>query len=426
MATSSNNIQTSIIIPVLNQWPLTKNCCAALAKTLPKNVQVIIVDNGSTDETASFAPAYLQSLFGKNGTYIRNPTNRNFGPATNQGAKIAQGEYLLFLNNDTIPQDNWYQPLIQDFAYFPNLGATGPILVYPKTKPFGHTIQHLGVAFSPSFGLRNVYEGIPATSTLTNVRRFFQIITAACLLIPKQTFFKVGLFDEYYKKGLEDVDLCAKLTKLGLRQTVNPKSMVIHLTSQSAGRHQHEDVNSRYFNTHTQHLLTADLHEIWAKDGFLTKLNAWLQFVPTMPIDLDKLILKTKTPTPDQLIQLIITYPIWENGWEMLAKLGLGLTQLGQLFPSANASLYMFKKAYNEKNFEQMHFAKTLLQSYAEPWDEYLMGAHEYHDFYTKTGQTKLASIYHDWIINSDNYFKEFYTPFMNEYLQIQSYKENK
>ena len=421
MNQSLEPIETSIIIPVYNKWHLTKNCCQALAKTLPRaNVQVIVIDNGSTDETKHDAPLLLQSLFGQNGLYLRNEQNRNFGPASNQGAKVASGQYLLFLNNDTIPLDGWYEPLIQDFSEFANIGATGPKLVYPATELLGHTIQHIGVSFSPSLAVRHIYEGIPAASPLASQRRFFQIITAACLLIPKKTFFEAGLFDEFYKNGLEDISLCAKLVSLGLRQTVNPKSTVIHLASQTPGRHTHEEENNRYFTEHYQHLLKADLLDIWAKDGFLTSLNSWLQFIPKMPIDLDRVVKNRQELPLDKLIELLIAHPIWENGWQTLAAQGYGIEQLGQLFPSAYAALTMYNSAKQKNDLETMQFALTLLKSYAEPWEDYLTGAREYQTFYTQMGATKLAAIYTEWLKNSEMHFETAYQPFMAEYAKLQ------
>ena len=228
----SQKITLSIIIPVYNQWELTRACLKALASTTKDVfIEVIVIDNASTDVTPQACPLLGKQLFGDAFRYIRCQSNINFGPASNIGAKMAVGEFLIFLNNDTVPLPGWYQPLIDDFSRFPNIAASGPLLLYPKSEPFGHTVQHLGVFVSPFLKVGHLYEGIPAESPLAHKRRFFQIITGACMVIPRKLFIAVGLFDEEFINGFEDVELCLRLRQQGYRMTVNPKAKVIHHTS---------------------------------------------------------------------------------------------------------------------------------------------------------------------------------------------------
>ncbi|MBO4336232.1 MAG: glycosyltransferase family 2 protein, partial [Desulfovibrio sp.] len=241
-------VTTSIIIPVYNQWQLTKNCLEALSKTLgEESYEILIVDNGSSDETKNACETFGKKLFESRFCYQRLEKNINFGPASNFGAKKARGEFLLFLNNDTIPQAGWLRPLLNDFTDIPRLGASGPLLLYPESEPFGNTVQHLGVTVTPYKLVSHLYEGIPSTCSLAKKRRFFQIITAACMLIPKNYFMNAGMFDEHYINGIEDVDLCAHLFADNLRMTVNTASSVIHYTSQTPGRSQYESENFKYF-----------------------------------------------------------------------------------------------------------------------------------------------------------------------------------
>jgi len=110
----------SIIIPVFNQLPFTEACLSAVFRTLPANVgvEVIVVDNGSTDGTAEF----LQRAAAENGLLrIRSVgCNAGFSKACNLGAEAARGDYLLFLNNDTIPladtrgfEERWPRHLLE-------------------------------------------------------------------------------------------------------------------------------------------------------------------------------------------------------------------------------------------------------------------------------------------------------------------------
>ncbi|MCP9473460.1 MAG: glycosyltransferase, partial [Nitrospira sp.] len=123
----SDRFSCSIIIPVYNNLELTKQCLTALASaTTGVDYEVILVDNGSTDGTTAF----LQTLQGEV-QVIRNEENRGFAKACNQGAKAARGKYLVFLNNDTIPQPNWLGPLVQEVEEHPEVGVVGSKLLYP-------------------------------------------------------------------------------------------------------------------------------------------------------------------------------------------------------------------------------------------------------------------------------------------------------
>jgi GT2 family glycosyltransferase len=130
--------QVSILIPVFNQLALTRNCLKAIQDNSPHDsIEVIVIDNGSTDGTSEFlarwrGPFPLQ--------VICNHENRGFARANNQGAQIARGDYLVLLNNDTVPQPNWLPPLLEIFRDHDDVGAVGSKLLFPDG-----TIQHAGV-----------------------------------------------------------------------------------------------------------------------------------------------------------------------------------------------------------------------------------------------------------------------------------------
>ena len=150
-------IEASIVIPVYNKWDLTRNCLKSIASNTDKSkIEIIVVDNASTDVTQNGCSFLGKQLFGDAFHYIRNEINRNFAGASNQGAEFAQGEFVIFLNNDTEVQPGWYQPLINDFSAHPDIAATGPLLVYPDETLLGRTVQHLGIFISPSYS-----RGIP-------------------------------------------------------------------------------------------------------------------------------------------------------------------------------------------------------------------------------------------------------------------------
>lgn len=124
-------MKLSIIIPVYNNWNFTKMCLKDLAK-LPDDHEVIIIDNGSIDDTNKFLNGNDYENLPSNLIYVRNDSNLGFAKASNQAFEKARGEYVLFLNNDikvTKNYDNWTSGLISEAERTKGLvGPTGGLL----------------------------------------------------------------------------------------------------------------------------------------------------------------------------------------------------------------------------------------------------------------------------------------------------------
>jgi GT2 family glycosyltransferase/radical SAM superfamily enzyme YgiQ (UPF0313 family)/tetratricopeptide (TPR) repeat protein len=252
--------KASIIIPVFNKLELTSQCLTTLASltTMPE-YEVIVVDNASTDGTAEFLAA-----LGGDVQVIRNQENYGFAVACNQGAKAARGEFLLFLNNDTIPTEGWLNALVDEVERHPDVAVVGSKLLYEDG-----TIQHAGVAFSRIMsGPYHIYQKFPADSPMVNRRREFQCVTAACMLVRRDVFEQVGRFDEGFKNGFEDVDLCLKICEQGWHIIYRPDSVVYHLESQTPGRKAHETDNARRLRERWAHKWwISDEDTLYQSDG---------------------------------------------------------------------------------------------------------------------------------------------------------------
>jgi GT2 family glycosyltransferase/tRNA A-37 threonylcarbamoyl transferase component Bud32 len=251
----------SIIIPVFNKADLTSQCLVNLAKvTQDVEYEVIIVDNGSTDETRSL----LASLDGDVRT-VTNQENLGFAKACNQGAQKARGRYLVFLNNDTIPLEGWLKAMVDEVEANPDVAVVGSKLLFADG-----TVQHAGVVFSRIwFTPYHIYRGFPADAIGVNRRREFQCVTAACMLIRKDVFEDVGAFDEGYRNGFEDVDLCLRISEQGHRIIYQPKSVLYHLESQTPGRKTHDQENGRRLLARWQkHWWIPDEDLFYVQDGY--------------------------------------------------------------------------------------------------------------------------------------------------------------
>ncbi len=263
--TSSTDDPTtvSIVIPLYNAVEYTKRCLASLEATLqPGCYELVIVDNNSTDGTAELLSALPSTV-----KILRNSENVGFAKACNQGARMASGKYLLFLNNDTEAQEGWLEALLETADQDPSIGAVGSRLLFPDG-----TLQHAGVLVIEDHQLpdllvaRHVFYGQPADMPQANQPREYQVLTAACLLVRKKAFDAVGGFDEEYWNGYEDVDLCFKLRNKNWRLAYQPASLLIHHESKSGGeRFKKVDHNIQRLHEKWLGKVTPDM--IIAKDG---------------------------------------------------------------------------------------------------------------------------------------------------------------
>ena len=239
-----DNHSVSIIIPVYNGIDFTRQCLENIFLNTFQPVEIIVLNNASTDHTCTLLKLLENKL-----RVISNEKNVGFARACNQGGQIAQGDYLVFLNNDTIVTANWLTPLLNCFSTVKQVGMVTPQLRYP----YSNIIQYAGVAFHPNGLPAIVHYRESATDPRVNLRREMPAVGGACMVIPRPLFEFSGLFDEHYLNGLEDIDLSLRLRKAGYRTLLCPESVVFHYESKSEGRSAHNEGNIRYYLQKWQH-----------------------------------------------------------------------------------------------------------------------------------------------------------------------------
>jgi len=229
----SSRPRVTIVMPVYGRADLTEGCLVSLSRTYDKDpsYELIVVDNGSPDATARLLE--LRAGFPPYPRTLRNVKNLGFARACNQGAAVAAGEFLLFLNNDTEVREEWLAPLLRTLESDPAVASAGSKLLYPQG-----TIQHAGVLLAEieeGDPLRavHVYSGEPSGLAAANMPRSYQALSAACLLVRRSAFESVGGFDEGYWNGYEDIDLCLRFGEKGWLNIYQPESTVIHYESES-------------------------------------------------------------------------------------------------------------------------------------------------------------------------------------------------
>ncbi len=255
----------SIVIPVFNKVEYTRKCIEALAATVDAGdpVEFVVVDNGSTDGT----PAFLATLSG-DVVLVRNTGNLGFAAACNQGARVARGESILFLNNDTVPQPGWLRALVTA-AEEENAAICGARLLYPDGR-----VQHAGIAFDRRGVGYHIFNGLPKDDPAVSKRRPFQAVTAACMLVRRSLFEELGGFDEGYRNGFEDVDFCLRARQTGHRVLYAPESVVVHHEESTEGRKTHDRENLERFLARWKGKVEPDDERIYGEEGFEIIANA--------------------------------------------------------------------------------------------------------------------------------------------------------
>ena len=236
--------KVSIIIPVFNQFQFTHACLSALEQYHDGiSIEVIVVDDCSTDAT----PELISKIPGL--VYLRNDSNSGFTVSCNHGAKAASGEYLLFLNNDTMVTRGWLKALLETFANHPATGLVGSKLVYPD----GRLQEAGGIIWRDGSGWnRGKFQD--ANDPEYNYLRQVDYCSAASLMIPRNLFLELGGFDLRYAPAYyEDTDLAFRVREHGRKVLYQPLSLVVHYegttagTDISAGVKRHQEINRATF-----------------------------------------------------------------------------------------------------------------------------------------------------------------------------------
>ncbi len=223
---ASESPRVSIVIPVYNQAMHTLGCLRALAEHPPSVAcEIIVVDDGSRDETRD----WMASVAGLR--YHRRTTNGGFIAACNDGAALARGDYLVFLNNDTFPQPGWLEALLDTFGAWPEAGLVGAQLVYPD----GRLQEAGGVVFDDGSAWNYGRFDSPDDPRYASVRDA-DYCSGAAIMLPTSLFREVGGFDTRYAPAYyEDTDLAFAVRAHGRRVIYQPASRVVHLEGITAG-----------------------------------------------------------------------------------------------------------------------------------------------------------------------------------------------
>ena len=246
--------RVSIIIPVYNKLEYTAQCLESLGKHLASEtaVEIIVVNDCSTDDTES----RLDDIEGL--TLINNESNLGFIHSCNKGASTAQGEYLYFLNNDTVIHPKSIESLIEILEQDEQVGAVGSKLVYPQG-----TLQEAGGIIWQDASGWNYGRNDNPYDPKYNYLREVDYCSGASLMVKKSIFEALNGFERDFAPAYyEDTDLCFAIRhQLGLKVMYQPQSVITHYegissgTSTSSGIKRYQVVNAAKFKQKWQKYL---------------------------------------------------------------------------------------------------------------------------------------------------------------------------
>lgn len=223
----------SIIIPNKDNKDTLKKCIdSVLTKTTYDNYEIIIVENNSTQqETFDY---YKELEKNSRIRVIKWEKGFNFSAINNYAAKSANGEYLLFLNNDIeVRSSDWIDGMLGN-AQRKDVGIVGCRLLYPD-----NTIQHAGVIIGIGGIAGHAFTNLPAARSGYMHRASTQVdysaVTAACMMISKKLFEEVGGFEEKLTVAFNDIDLCLRVREKGYLVVYDAYVEMIHYESKTRG-----------------------------------------------------------------------------------------------------------------------------------------------------------------------------------------------
>lgn len=197
--------------------------------------EVIIVDNASSWEISE----ELISL--PNIKFIKNNVNCGYGRGLNQGAKIAQGEYLLLVNPDIEFTKNSIDKLLIRIGEDPKIGVIGPQLIDEKGE-VAQSISGVPSLLQSLFVFSFIAKIWPNNPFLVkyhnltldrNKEHEVDVVSGACMLVRKSCFDEIGGFDERFFMYFEEADFCLRIKKEGYKILYVPKAKIIHLVGKS-------------------------------------------------------------------------------------------------------------------------------------------------------------------------------------------------
>ncbi|MDD5072671.1 MAG: glycosyltransferase family 2 protein, partial [Candidatus Omnitrophica bacterium] len=233
----------SVIIVNWNTGALLRDCVESVySETTRHSLEVIVVDNASSDDSVSLVEAEFKAV-----VVIKNSKNFGFAKGNNIGVEAAEGKYVILLNPDTKVLDGGLDKIC-DFLETAekDVGAAGPVLLNKDgsfQREQGWRFPGLGTAFAQYFFLSRIF-GLPGIFMNRKLKKASDVdwLCGACFASPRKIYKEMGGLDEKYFLYAEDMDFCYRLKEKGYRSVFYPGAIIMHISKQSTSK-QGEEVS---------------------------------------------------------------------------------------------------------------------------------------------------------------------------------------
>jgi len=227
--------KVSIIIPTRDHAEDLERCLSSIfAKSSYRNFEVVVLDNGSVENDTAVCFAKWQALEPERVKIVPHDVPFNYSEINNYAVQQSSGEIVLLLNNDTeVIARDWIEAMLEQ-AQRPAVGCVGAKLLYEDD-----TIQHAGVVMriggvaghSHRFYDRDAPGYFHVIKTINN----YSAVTAACLMVRREIWDRMGGLDEQLTVAFNDVDFCLRVREAGYRNVYVPHAELYHYESKSRG-----------------------------------------------------------------------------------------------------------------------------------------------------------------------------------------------
>ena len=242
-------IKVSIIIPHWNGIELLSECLQSIFQTHFKRYEVIVVDNASVDGSPDWIKKNHPNI-----TLIEQKTNLGYAGGCNSGVKVAKGDLLVFLNNDTIQDKDWLTYLVDFMEKNIDVAAVQPkILNYYNKSNFDYAGGSGGYMdiFCFPFARGRLFQIQEKDSGQYNNAQQCFWASGTALMVRKNLFLEAGKFDENFFAHMEEIDLCWKFQAMGYQIWVEPRSIIFHKNAVTLSAQSHK----KYYLNHRNSLL---------------------------------------------------------------------------------------------------------------------------------------------------------------------------
>lgn len=222
----------SLVTLTHNKLHVTRRCVASLLGSTYRPLELVVVDNGSTDGTREWLAELAASARRAKVRLVKILNKKNIGCSTarNQGIEATKGGKLVFVDNDVaLRSRSWIERLADSMEQDACNAMAGPKLVYPG-KPYD--IQFAGGAVSRSGRVQFMGRGESRDNPRFNKRCEVQWYASACLMVTRVALDEVGVFDEAFNPvQFEDTDLCYRVRSRGYNIIYEPAVEMYHFES---------------------------------------------------------------------------------------------------------------------------------------------------------------------------------------------------